>query len=121
MTFSRIEASGKAGGASEGWRGLKDSIPVMLGFVPFALVLGAQATAKEFTVVEVPLMTGLNFGGGSEFAAVSLWTSPPHILLIAAIAFLVNSRHLLMGATLAPFLRDVSRRRALLALSSSPI
>lgn len=101
---------------SERWRGLKDCIPVMLGFVPFALVLGAQAAEKGFTIVEVPLMTGLNFGGGSEFAAVELWTSPPHILLIAAITFLVNSRHLLMGATLAPLLRHLPRRKALMAL-----
>ena len=38
----------------------------------------------------------------SEFAAIRLWTSPPHVLLIVAIVLLVNSRHLLMGATLAP-------------------
>src|SRR5215831_2623634 len=83
--------------AAESWRGLKDALPVMLGFVPFALVLGSQASQKGFSAVEVPLMTGLNLGGGSEFAAVELWTSPPHVLLIAAITFLINSRHLLMG------------------------
>ncbi|MBP2445306.1 4-azaleucine resistance transporter AzlC [Rhizobium leguminosarum] len=104
-----------AKGRSEAWRGLKAAIPVMLGFVPFALVLGAQAAGKGFTAVEVPLMTGLNFGGGSEFAAVELWSSPPHVLLIAAITFLVNSRHLLMGAALAPFIRHLSKRQALMA------
>lgn len=112
-------ASGDASirqGRSEGWRGFRDSIPVMLGFVPFALVLGAQAAAKGFSAAEVPLMTGLNFGGGSEFAAVELWTSPPHILLIVAITFLINSRHLLMGAALAPFIRHLSKRKALTAL-----
>lgn len=101
---------------SEAWRGLKDAFPVMLGFVPFALVLGAQASAKGFTIAEVPLMTGLNFGGGSEFAAVELWSSPPHILLIAAITFLVNSRHLLMGAAFAPLMRHLSKRKAFVAL-----
>lgn len=99
--------------ASEGWRGLKDAFPVMLGFVPFALVLGHQATQKGMSAVEVPLMTGLNFGGGSEFAAVELWTSPPHVLLIVAITFLVNSRHLLMGAAFAPLIRHLPKRKAL--------
>ena len=61
-------------------------------------------------------MTGLNFAGGSEFAAIQLWTSPPHILLIVAITFLVNSRHLLMGAALAPFLRHLPRRKVFPAL-----
>lgn len=97
-------------------RGLIDSLPVMLGFVPFALVLGAQAAQKGLGAVEVPLLTGLNFGGGSEFAAIALWTSPPHVLAIVAVTLLVNSRHLLMGAVLAPFLQRLLRRKALPAL-----
>src|SRR5262245_34457009 len=87
---------------SEGWRGLAAACPVMLGFVPFALVLGDQAAQQGFNLAEVPLMTGLNFGGASEFAAVKLWASPPPVLLIVAMTFLINSRHLLMGAALAP-------------------
>jgi len=97
-------------------RGLVDALPVMAGFIPFALVLGAQATQKGFSALQVLLLTGLNFGGGSEFAAVALWTSPPHVLLIVAITFLVNSRHLLMGAVLAPFLRHLPKRKVLPAL-----
>lgn len=97
-------------------RGFVDALPVMAGLIPFALVLGAQATQKGFSALQVPLLTGLNFGGGSEFAAVALWTSPPHVLLIVAITFLVNSRHLLMGAVLAPFLRHLPRRKVLPAL-----
>jgi 4-azaleucine resistance transporter AzlC len=101
---------------SEVRRGARASLPVMLGFVPFALVLGSQASRKGLTPVEVPLMTGLNFGGGSEFAAVGLWSSPPHVLLIVAITLLVNSRHLLMGATLAPLIRHLPKRQAFPAL-----
>lgn len=100
----------------EAFRGIKASFPVMLGFIPFALVLGAQATQKGLSFIEVPLMTGMNFGGGSEFTAMQLWTSPPHVLLIAAMSFLVNSRHLLMGAALAPYLRHLSKRQAMPAL-----
>ncbi|NML16054.1 AzlC family ABC transporter permease [Azohydromonas caseinilytica] len=100
----------------EAWRGLRASLPVMLGFVPVALVLGAQAAQKGLGAVEVPLLTGLNFAGGSEFTAVRLWTSPPHVLLIVAMSFLVNSRHILMGAALAPYLRHLPWRRAMAAL-----
>lgn len=101
---------------SEVWRGLRASLPVMLGFIPFALVLGAQATQKGLSPLAVPLMTGLNFAGGSEFAAIRLWTSPPHVLLIVAMTLLVNCRHILMGAALAPFLQHLPKRRALPAL-----
>ena len=97
-------------------RGLRASFPVMLGFIPFALVLGAQAAQNGLSVIEVPLMTGMNFGGGSEFTAMRLWTSPPHVLLIVAMSFLVNSRHILMGAALAPYLRHLPKRTAIPAL-----
>lgn len=97
-------------------RGLATALPVMIGFIPFALVLGAQAVQKGFTQIEVPLLTGANFGGGSEFAAIELWTSPPHVALIVAITFLVNSRHLLMGATIAPLLRHLPLRKVLPSL-----
>lgn len=97
-------------------RGLRASVPVMLGFIPFALVLGAQAIQNGFSVLEVPMMTGMNFGGGSEFTAMRLWTSPPHILLIVAMSMLVNSRHILMGAAMAPYLRHLPRRKAFPAL-----
>ena len=53
-------------------RGLKMSIPMLLGIIPFALVLGTQATQKGFSLLEIPLLTGLNFAGGSEFAILEL-------------------------------------------------
>ena len=97
-------------------RGVKEGLPVLLGVIPFALVLGAQASHKGLSSVEVPLMTGLNFAGGSEFAAIQLWTSPPHLLLIVAVTLLVNSRHILMGATLVPLLARFPKRKVLPAL-----
>ncbi|MFL5336500.1 MAG: AzlC family ABC transporter permease [Geminicoccaceae bacterium] len=101
---------------SEFRRGITAALPMIAGVVPFALVLGAQAAEKGFSGPEVPLMTGLNFGGGSEFAVVGLWTSPPHLFLVVAVTFLVNCRHLLMGAALVPHLRHLPRRTVLPAL-----
>lgn len=100
----------------EFWRGAREAAPVTLGVLPYALVLGAQAAQAGLNLAEVPLMTGLNFAGGSEFAAVKLWSFPPNILLIAAVTFLVNSRHIMMGATLAPLLRHMPKSRVLPAL-----
>lgn len=97
-------------------RGVKISIPMLLGIIPFALVLGAQATQKGFSFIEVPLFTGLNFAGGSEFAILELWTNPPNILMLMFITFLVNSRHLLMGASLVPYLRHLPNKQVFPAL-----
>jgi len=97
-------------------RGIVESLPVLIGFLPIALVLGAQAAAKGFTAWQVPLMCGANFAGGSEFVAVGLWAVPPDLLLIAAMTLLVNSRHLLMGAALAPLVRHLPGRKIFPAL-----
>jgi 4-azaleucine resistance transporter AzlC len=113
---SATEDRAAAPALSEVRRGVQASVPMLLGIIPYGLLLGAQASKKGFSIVEVPLLTGLNFAGGSEFAAIQLWTSPPHILLIAAITFLVNSRHLLMGAALAPYLAGLPKRLVFPAL-----
>ncbi|MBO9353079.1 branched-chain amino acid ABC transporter permease [Bordetella petrii] len=96
--------------------GATASLPILFGIIPFGLVLGAQAAQKGLTPLEVPLMTGLNFAGGSEFAALGLWSSPPHFLLIMAVTFIVNSRMLVMSAALTPFLRHLPKRKVLPAL-----
>jgi 4-azaleucine resistance transporter AzlC len=97
-------------------RGFIATIPIMIGFIPVALVLGIQAVQKGFHIFEVPMMTALNFGGGSEFAAIEIWTSPPHLFLVAITTLMVNSRHLLMGATFSTHLRHLPKRRVLPAL-----
>jgi len=89
---------------------------MVIGIIPLALVLGAQAAQKGLSVFELGLMTGLNFAGGSEFAAIGVWTFPPNALLIASITLLVNSRHLLMSAAMTPYLQTLPRRQALAAL-----
>ena len=97
-------------------RGAKDCIPIMIGIVPFGLILGAQAGQKGMSVLETTLMMGLNFAGGSEFAAVGLWTSPLPVLLIITMTAMINSRHILMGAALVPYLRDLPLKKLLPAL-----
>jgi predicted branched-subunit amino acid permease len=114
--IATLDDAKTSGWRSEFRRGVAACSPVLLGVAPCALVLGAQAAQKGMSVLEVPLMTGSNFAGGSEFAAIQLWTSPPHVALIAFITFLVNSRHLLMGAALAPFIQHLPKRKVFPAL-----
>ncbi|WP_239374144.1 AzlC family ABC transporter permease [Snodgrassella gandavensis] len=102
--------------AQEIKRGLITALPVMLSFIPFSLVLGAQAIQKGMSTGQISLLTAVNFAGGSEFVAVNLWTSPPHLFLIALMTLLVNSRHILMSAALTPYLKNLPKRKVLPAL-----
>ncbi|GBR51624.1 branched chain amino acid ABC transporter [Neokomagataea thailandica NBRC 106555] len=111
-----VHSASDGGFWSEFLRGVRTSLPVIIGFIPFGLLLGRQAVQHGMTMLSVPLMTGLNYGGGSEFAAVNLWTSPLPVALIISVTLLINCRHILMGAALAPWLKDVPRKRAVLWL-----
>lgn len=86
---------------------------MMLGFIPFALVLGASAVGAGFKWYELAFLTTTNLAGGSEFTVVSLWNNPLNIPLIVAMATLVNSRHIIMGATFSLLLKGMPKRKAL--------
>lgn len=101
---------------AEFYRGAKDAIPVMLGFIPFAMVLGASAVGAGFKWYELGLLTTTNLAGGSEFTVVSLWDNPLNIGLIVVMATLVNSRHIIMGANFSLLLKDMPRKKALALL-----
>ncbi|WP_314342262.1 AzlC family ABC transporter permease [Simonsiella muelleri] len=94
-------------------RGVRESLPIVFGVLPFGLILGAQAAQKGMSSLETMLMMGLNFAGGSEFATVGAWTSPIPVLLIWTLTLMINSRHILMGAAFAPYLRDLPLRQLL--------
>lgn len=116
QSISSCPASSATSTTGEALRGLRDAVPVMIGFVPLALVLGAQAAKKGLSLFDVPLMTASNFAGGSEFSAVALWAHPIPVALIVAVTFLINSRHLIMGAALTPAVCHLPRRKVLPAL-----
>ncbi|AGO55231.1 AzlC family ABC transporter permease [Serratia plymuthica] len=97
-------------------QGVKDGIPLLLAIAPYALVLGAQASKAGLAAPELGLMTALNFAGGSEFAAIQLWQEPLPVLTIILLTFLINSRHIIMGAALTPYLKHLPRRKVLPAL-----
>ena len=97
-------------------RGLVRAVPMMLGFIPFGLVLGAQAAHKGFSPLAIASLCALNFAGGSEFVAIDLWRSPLPFLAIVSATLLVNSRHILMGAAFTNYMNCIPLPKALIAL-----
>ena len=98
---------------SEFIRGIKECSPMLIGLLPWALILGVQGGQKGMSWLEMLMMTMMNFAGGSEFAAVNLWAQPLPILLIATVTLMINSRHILMGAALAPYLKELQLKKAM--------
>ena len=86
----------------EAWEGVVDVAPAAIAAVPIGLLFGALAAAKGLSVLEVALMSALVCAGGAQFAIVEMWSYPVPIGTIVVATILINSRHVLMGASLAP-------------------
>ena len=85
---------------SEFRAGLKTIAPVVVAAVPIGLVFGAVAATKGLSPLETLLMSAFVFAGGSQFVAMDIWTHPASWTTLGFAAFLVNIRHVLMGASL---------------------
>lgn len=92
--------------------------PISLFVVAFGAAFGLAATQKGLLPLEALLMSTTVFAGASQFAATDMWGSEVSILPLIAVVFAINSRHLLMGASLYPMLKEVSpaKRYGLLLL-----
>lgn len=94
-------------------RGFYAVLPFWLGFFPLGFILGAQAASKGMSVPTAAAMSFFNYAGGSEFAAVALWTATPPVLLIAFTTWLINSRHIVMGMALSLYTKKLSFGKSL--------
>lgn len=97
-------------------RGLNDIWPAMVAAAPIGLLFGALAAGKGLSPLEVFLMSAMVFAGGAQFAAVELWTTPAPVAALVFSTLLINARHILMGASLAPKLDGFSRWQKLFGL-----
>jgi len=94
------------------WRELlastRDSIPIWVGVSPFGLVFGLLGSSMELGPWGTLAMSGFVFAGSAQFIALGLLTSGTSYLAIVLTTLVVNLRHMLYGASLAPHLRSLS-------------
>src|SRR4029079_7453775 len=97
-------------------RVLIDAMGIAVSAIGFGFVYGLSAREAGFSPIEVLAMSVLVFGGASHIAAggyVASGLAWPGIVLLTA---LLNARHLLYSAALAPWLSKVPfGRRAVMA------
>ncbi len=86
------------------WAGLAATAPVVPGAIAFGLVFGVLARQAGLSLGATATMSVLVFAGAAQFTAVSMWGQASGGLIILT-TFMINLRHLLMGASVAPHLR----------------
>lgn len=82
-------------------------LPISLFVVAFGAAFGLAAVQAGLAPYEATLMSTFVFAGASQFAAVGMWGQEVALLPLMAVVFAINSRHLLMGASLYPLLREL--------------
>jgi 4-azaleucine resistance transporter AzlC len=83
-----------------------DGLGIVVSAAGFGFVYGLAARDAGFSPVEALAMSTLAFGGAAQFAAVGYVAGGlpwPGVVLLTA---LLNARHLLYSAAMAPWLRD---------------
>ncbi|HEY3426244.1 MAG TPA: AzlC family ABC transporter permease [Negativicutes bacterium] len=84
--------------------GVSDTLPIMMGAVPFGLAYGIVAQSVGLTSGETLAMSLLVFAGAAQFVSLPMFAVEAGWAMISLTALLINLRHLLMGASLAPYM-----------------
>lgn len=102
------------------WIGFREMVPIAALVLVFGAAFGLAATQAGLSAAWSVLMSVAVFAGAAQFAALDLWGPQVPLLALALTAFAINARHLLMGASLYPWLRPLApwRRYGSMMLAS---
>lgn len=94
-------------GWQETWVAFKEMLPISLFVGLFATAFGMAAIQTGLSGFDAVLMSALVFGGAAQFATLELWGETISLIPLVMTVFFINARHILMGASLYPWLKDI--------------
>jgi 4-azaleucine resistance transporter AzlC len=90
--------------------GARDTIPMMIGAAPFGVIFGTLVAASPIALWHGQLMSLAVFAGSAQFIAIGMIAGNPSFAVIWATTLVVNLRHVLYSATLAPYVAHLPAR-----------
>jgi 4-azaleucine resistance transporter AzlC len=90
--------------------GMRDQLPLLLGVVPFGLIFGALAISAGVPPLAAQAASLLIFAGSAQFIAATMVGGGALPGVIVFTILIVNLRHALYSASLAPHLARLPRR-----------
>lgn len=103
MTFSFIDQELK----KQALIGMIRAVPIILGYLPIGLAFGILASTAGLSTTAAAAMSVFVFAGSSQLISVGLIGAGVGVFSITVTVFLVNLRHMLMSAYLAPHMRKL--------------
>ncbi len=92
---------------SELLHGIKDELPILIGVLPFGMIYGVSALSAGIPASIAQAMSCIVFAGAAQFVVGQLIRSGTPWLVVILTAFIVNIRHLLYSASVAPYTRKL--------------
>ncbi len=91
-------------------RGVKHETPLLIGVVPFGAIYGVLALSAGLQAIDAQAMSSIIFAGSAQFMTVQLIREATPWMVIILTGFVINLRHVLYSASLAPYLHHLSLR-----------
>ncbi len=87
--------------------GLKDELPILVGVMPFGMIYGILALSAGLSQAEAQAMSVIVFAGSAQFMLVQLVGIGTPALMMIVTGFVINLRHALYSASVAPHVRNL--------------
>lgn len=92
------------------WAGVRSELPLLIGVFPFGMIYGALALNAGLSPSAAQMMSSIVFAGSAQFITAQLvHESTPGLVIVLTIA-VVNLRHMLYSASLAPYAASLPMR-----------
>lgn len=104
--FDAAPAAFARPGRGDFWQGFRDTTPLWLGVAPFGAIYAVSALSAGLDPWQTLFMSLFVFAGASQVTAAGLFASGATPWTIVLTTAIVNARHLLLAASLAPLVRE---------------
>lgn len=91
---------------SEFFNGIKAELPILMGTLPFGLIYGVSARSFGIPNALTQAMSLIVFAGSAQFAIIQLLNASVPAGVILLTACIINLRHALYSASVAPYLKQ---------------
>lgn len=86
---------------------MRSELPLLLGVIPFGLIYGVLALQAGLPLPMAQGMSAIVFAGASQLVIAQLVAGGTPLFIIILTAFVINLRHALYSASIAPYLKSL--------------
>ncbi|WP_394826680.1 AzlC family ABC transporter permease [Pendulispora albinea] len=96
--------------SNEFFRGVRRELPLQLGVAPFGMIYGVLAVHAGMSPLAAQLSSSIVFAGSAQLVIAQMLGAGGNPLVVALTAVVLNVRHVLYSASMAPNVAHLPRR-----------